>query len=51
MTVDEAKAGLTEGQKLRLDCALNLCKIAASIVSITGSSSSPKRLTATRCSA
>ena len=36
MTVDEAKAGLTEGQKLRLDCALNLCKIAASIVSITG---------------
>ena len=36
MTVDEAKAGMTEGQKLRLDCALNLCKIAASIVSITG---------------
>lgn len=36
MTVDEAKAGLAEGQKLRLDCALNLCKIAASIVSITG---------------
>ena len=35
MTVDEAKAGLTEGQKLRLDCALNLCKIAANIVSIT----------------
>ena len=36
MTVDEAKVGMTEGQKLRLDCALNLCKIAASIVSITG---------------
>ena len=36
MTVDEAKADMTEGQRLRLDCALNLFRAAADIVAIAG---------------
>ena len=34
MTADEAKAGMTETQSLRLDCALNLHGFAESVIAI-----------------
>ena len=34
MTADEAKAGMTESQRLRLDCALNLHGFAESVIAL-----------------
>ena len=34
MTIDEVKAGMTESQRLRLDCALNLHGFAESVIAI-----------------